>query len=102
MELDQQGHAASLVTLGAEGALLATKEGRWHARGPQVSVVSTVGSGDAFLGGLVSALDRGKVWPEALCDAVAAGTANTLSAGGGQFRLEEFEEIRQQVQIEAW
>jgi 1-phosphofructokinase family hexose kinase len=102
MELGEQGHTASLITLGSEGALLGTSEGRWQAQGPHVTVVSTVGSGDAFLGGLVSGLDRGKDWPEALRDAVAAGTANVLSAGGGQFKLQEFEEIRKQVRIEAW
>jgi fructose-1-phosphate kinase PfkB-like protein len=47
-------------------------------------------------------LDNGKDLPDALCDAVAAGTANALSAGGGYFALDEFEEIRKQVQIQAW
>ncbi len=69
--------------------------------GTRVQVVSSVGSGDAFLGGLAIALDDGKDLPDALCDAVAAGTANALSAGGGQFALEEFEQIRKQVQIQA-
>ena len=63
--------------------------------------MSTVGSGDAFLGGLVSALDRAKGWPDALRDAVAAGTANTLSVGGGRFTLEKFQAIREQIQIQA-
>jgi len=84
------------------GALLATNEGRWHAQGPRVRVVSTVGSGDSFLGGLVSALDGGKNWPEALRDAVAAGTANVLSAGGGQFAFQEFKDFLEQIQIQAW
>ena len=44
----------------------------------------------------------GKGWPEALRDAVAAGTANTLSAGGGQFTVQEFRNIREQVQIQTW
>jgi 1-phosphofructokinase family hexose kinase len=102
LELGKRGACAALITLGSQGALLATSEGRWHAQGPRVAVVSTVGSGDAFLGGLVSALDQEKGWSEALCDAVAAGTANTLSAGGGQFTLGEFEEMRGRVKIEAW
>jgi len=95
-------HTASIITLGSAGALLATQEGRWHAQGPPVSVVSTVGSGDSFLGGLVSALDAGEDWPEALRNAVAAGTANALSAGGGQFGMQEFAEIRKQVRVETW
>ncbi len=100
--LGERGITASVITLGVAGALLATKDGRWHAQGPRVSVVSTVGSGDSFLGGLVNGLDRGSAWPEALCDAVAAGTANALSAGGGQFALQEFSSLREQIQIQAW
>jgi 1-phosphofructokinase family hexose kinase len=91
-----------VITLGAAGALLATNQGRWYARGPRVRVVSTIGSGDVFLGGLVSALDNGKDWPDALCDAVSAGTANTLLAGGGQFSLEDFRDVREQIQIQTW
>ena len=102
MMLGERGMTACVITLGAAGALLATKDGRWHAKGPRVRVVSTVGSGDAFLGGLLSALDSGKHWPGALRDAGAAGTANVLSAGGGQFALGEFQDIRKQVQIQAW
>jgi 1-phosphofructokinase family hexose kinase len=102
MILGERGLTACAITLGAVGALLSTNEGRWHVLGPRVRVVSSVGSGDSFLGGLVSALDGGKDWPEALRDAVAAGTANTLSAGGGHFAFEEFQDIREQVQIQAW
>jgi 1-phosphofructokinase family hexose kinase len=101
-KLGERGMTACVITLGVAGALLSTKEGRWHAYGPRVRVVSTVGSGDSFLGGLLSALDAGKDWPEALLDAVAAGTANALSAGGGQFALQEFQDIGKQVQIQAW
>lgn len=100
--LGDRGLAACVITLGAAGAILATSEGRWHAQGPRVRVVSTAGSGDSFLGGLVCALDVGRDWSEALRDAVAAGTANALSAGGGQFTLEQFQGLRQQIQIQAW
>ena len=98
--LKERGVTAAVITLGSRGALLATKEGMWQAQGPHVNVISTVGSGDAFLGGLVSALDIGKDWSDALRNAIAAGTANALSAGGGQFTLQEFEEIRQQIQVQ--
>jgi len=99
--LREHGLTTSVITLGPVGALLATQEGKWHAQCPKVNVVSTVGSGDAFLGGFVSALDAGKDWPKALCDAVAAGTANTLSPGGGQFGIETFYEIHEQISVQA-
>ncbi len=81
--LIERGLSACAITLGPAGALLATKAGRWYVQGPQVRTVSSIGSGDLFLGGLLSALDANKDWPEALLDAVAAGTANTLSAVWG-------------------
>ena len=99
--IDDRGLTASVITLGSQGALLSTREGRWYARGPQVDVVSTVGSGDSFLGGLVSALDAGRDFPEALQDAVAAGTANALLPGGGQFKLQDFEKIAKQIQVQS-
>jgi fructose-1-phosphate kinase PfkB-like protein len=102
LTLEEGGQRASVITLGSGGAMLATREGRWRVQGPRVQVTSTVGSGDAFLGGLLCALDAGKGWGEALGDAVAAGTANALSAGGGNFALEAFERIRGQLQIQAW
>lgn len=98
----ERGLAACAITLGAAGALLATKAGRWHAQGPEVNVVSSIGSGDSFLGGLVCALNDDRDWPESLRDAIAAGTANTLSAGGGQFDIQEFIAIREQTRIQGW
>lgn len=98
--LDSRGLTAAVITLGSQGALLATKDGRWRALGPQMEVISTVASGDAFLGGLVSSLDAGKPSPDALGDAVAAGAANALSAGGGIFTLDAFEEIRRRVRVQ--
>jgi 1-phosphofructokinase family hexose kinase len=100
--LSSRGLATAVITLGSGGVVLATRVGRWHAQAPPVHVISTVGSGDSFLGGLLFALDAGKSWPEALGDAVAAATANALSPGGGQFVMKQFKEIRQQVQIQAW
>jgi 1-phosphofructokinase family hexose kinase len=100
--LTERMQSTCVITLGSLGAFMATPEGRWHAQAPDVQVVSTVGSGDAFLGGLASALDNGRNFPEALREAVAAGTANALSTGGGQFALEEFEQVRRRVQIQAW
>jgi fructose-1-phosphate kinase PfkB-like protein len=101
-QLQEQGLTTAVITFGARGALLVTREGRWQATSPPVRVVSSVGSGDAFLGGLASALDADRSWPDSLGHAVAAGTANALSAGGGQFTLQQFEEIRAQVQIHDW
>jgi fructose-1-phosphate kinase PfkB-like protein len=102
LTLCELGMPAAVITLGAAGALLATAQGRWLARSPSLSVVSSVGSGDAFLGGLVQARQRGGDWDAALRAAAAAGAANVLSAVAGQFSLEQFNNLREQIQIQTW
>ena len=63
-------------------------EGRIDARGPY-----PVGSGDAFLAGLVVALDRGAGWPEALAAGLGAGAANAEQPGAGRLDRARAEEL---------
>ncbi len=90
-----------VVTMGAAGAVMVDGSQRWHAVPPQVRVMDAVGSGDSFLAGLVLAYNSGLPPHEALCHAVAAGAANALSVGGGQFERGEFEIILGETKFEA-
>jgi fructokinase len=63
-----------LVTLGADGCLVATPDGVTHVPGHPVAVVDTVGAGDAFSAGFLAAWLRGQSPPE------AAAVGNTLGA----------------------
>ena len=51
---------AVALTLGEQGALLVTATQAWRAQPMAIEVVSTVGAGDSFLGGMVAALAAGK------------------------------------------
>ncbi|MDR3515150.1 MAG: 1-phosphofructokinase family hexose kinase [Azospirillaceae bacterium] len=62
------------VTLGEEGALLATPEGVLRRKAPPVQARSAVGAGDSFLAGMVVALARGDSYAQALDAGIAAGT----------------------------
>ncbi|KAA1428829.1 1-phosphofructokinase family hexose kinase [Nocardioides antri] len=66
---------AVLATLGAAGAVLVDATGAWHASPPPITVVSTVGAGDASLFGYLLAELRGASAPERLASAVAYGAA---------------------------
>ena len=87
---------AMLCEMGARNAIIKTQYGCvarfqvgrrqrvFRARiEPLESVVSTVGSGDAFLAGFVSARFEKLELPECLRQALAAGAANTLRYGAG-------------------
>lgn len=70
-----------LVTLGGDGALLVTPEGTWRATPPPITVVSTVGAGDASLFGYLQADRDGRPPAERLRLAVAYGSAAAGLAG---------------------
>ncbi len=99
LQLIQQGVGTVVVTLGKEGAVLVTNSGVWVARPPAIEMVSSVGSGDAFLGGLTVALEAGNLPEVALCYGVAAGAANCLHFGGGMVRREEFAKTLETVKV---
>ncbi|MGB3778346.1 MAG: carbohydrate kinase [Tunicatimonas sp.] len=61
------------ITRGAEGAELWHEGQRWQQAGFSVRVADTIGSGDAFLGTLLSKLLRGDPPPECLRYACAVG-----------------------------
>jgi 1-phosphofructokinase family hexose kinase len=81
------GHVA-VVTLGSDGAVMAASDGSaWAASVPALGPYP-VGSGDAFLAGMVVELDRGGEWPTALTAGVAAAAANAHVAGAGRLVAE--------------
>lgn len=79
--IDGGGTAAVALSLGAEGALLATREAAWTSPGLPIEPVSTVGAGDSFLGALLWVLAREGDPAEGLRYAIAAGSAALLSPG---------------------
>ena len=91
------GPLSVVMTLGAEGAVLADADGCSHAAAPRVETDSAVASGDSFLAGLVAARDAGRDRSEALRWGVAAGTANALARGGARFSRAQFDSALAQV-----
>jgi ribokinase len=61
-----------VITLGARGAVAAGTEGGWRVPALPVHPIDTVGAGDAFVGVLAGALDRGATLERALARAATA------------------------------
>ena len=87
------------LTLGGDGALLVTKDRALKAQPMAIEVVSAVGAGDSFLGGLVWALAQGQPDEEAFRVAVAAGSAAVMSAGTELCREADVKRLMPQVEI---
>lgn len=99
--LHTRGITLAAISLGSLGCVAANASGVWWARPPEVSIVSSVGSGDSLLAGLSTGLLRGLALPEALRLGVACGTADALTIGGGRFDLELVERLRGAVHVES-
>jgi 6-phosphofructokinase 2 len=84
------------LTLGQEGALLVTRDQVWRAQAMEIEPVSTVGAGDSFLGGMVSAMAAGATMVDAFRTGVAAGSAALLTPGTG---LGQPEDVKRQLPL---
>ncbi|GIW22299.1 MAG: tagatose-6-phosphate kinase [Candidatus Sericytochromatia bacterium] len=66
---------------------------------PKVNIVNTVGSGDAFLAGLVAKLEENKDLEEIGKFATACGTANALTQRAGYLKKEDLFTIYKNVKV---
>lgn len=85
-----RGVGTVVASLGADGAVLVTGEGAWHATPPRIVVRSAVGAGDALLAGLVAAdpLDAAALRRGTAYGAGAASLAGTQFADRRDLDLE--------------
>jgi len=88
------GAPVVIITLGEQGALLVTEGGASHVPARQVKAVDTTAAGDAFIGGLATALVKGFSLPEAVRYATCAGTLAT-TVFGAQTSLPSAERVQE-------
>lgn len=75
------GFTSVVLTLGANGALVATKDELVEIPTPKVQAVDTTGAGDAFAGALCARLLEGDDLVQAATFAARVGAASTLGNG---------------------
>ena len=81
------------MSLGAEGALLATREEIRRFPVIPVPALSSVGAGDSMLAGIVLSLARGWTLTDAVRFGMAAGAAALLRPGTELCRREDTERL---------
>jgi tagatose 6-phosphate kinase len=88
-----------VITMGGAGAIAANGSQLWLTQAPCIRPVSAVGSGDAFLAGLLTGLRTGLPFSDCMRLATAAGSANALQLGAGRLRLADVDTLREQVLV---
>ncbi|MEU2540026.1 1-phosphofructokinase family hexose kinase [Streptomyces iakyrus] len=89
----RRGAGAVVASLGPEGLLAATREGRWRATPPTPTRGNPTGAGDAVVAGLLSAWTDHLPWPARLTRAIALSTATVLAPVAGEFDRGTYEEL---------
>ena len=86
-----------VVSLGAQGALLATAEGVRRFAAVPIDGQSSVGAGDSMVAGIVLGLVRGLALDEAVKFGMAAGAATLLRPGTELCRREDAEGLYREM-----
>jgi len=97
--LHEAGGGAAVVTRGRDGAVMVAPDGRALSGAADAEGRYPVGSGDAFLAGLVVALEGGAGWDDALRAAIGAGAANAEQPGAGRLAPDRARAIAGSVRL---
>lgn len=89
--LQKRSGGVVVLTMGDQGTLIAAQEECWHTPAFQVEVKDTTAAGDAFIGGLITQLQKGCSLKEAVIHANAAG-ALAVGKFGAQPSLPVYDE----------
>lgn len=95
--LKQYDIQAIVLSLGGDGAMLATSDGVRYQPAPPVEKRNTVGAGDSMTAGLVYQLANGASFDEALNYGIACGSAAIKTAGTELLHREDVEALMQQM-----
>jgi tagatose 6-phosphate kinase len=79
------GARAVVASLGPDGLIAVTPDGRWRAAPAEHVTGNPTGAGDAAVAALISGLLDGWTWPERLVDAVALSAAAVSAPLAGSF-----------------
>lgn len=91
--IDRGNCEVVVVSMGAFGAILVTKDLEVQVMPPAVKVRSTVGAGDCMVAGIVMGLASNKSLVETIQYGVACGTAATMNPGTELCRKEDVERL---------
>ena len=100
MELHDGGIPYVVLSLGAEGALLACDKGVFHGKPPKITPRNTVGCGDSMVAGFAVGFSRHLSMAETFRMALAVSAASALSLFTGDFDPADYDRLYPEVSID--
>lgn len=98
-DLVEGGIPYAVLSLGAEGAILASGGGMMHGKPPRIVPKNTVGCGDSMLAGFAVGIARGLPVRESFRMALAVSAASAMNLLTGDFDVADYQEILPKVEI---
>lgn len=99
MRLLDQGVEEVIISLGKEGSIYISKDKAYKIEVPKVIVKSSVGAGDAFVGGYVCKTIQNAPIEDCLRFASSIATASVLNEGSGVGSMENVLDIEKTITI---
>ncbi len=97
--LNNQGIRYAVLSLGADGAMIAFDGECWHGRPPRIQPRNTVGCGDSMVAGFAVGLARNMGILDAFRMALAVSAASAMSLLTGDFSTEDYERLLPQTEL---
>jgi tagatose 6-phosphate kinase len=97
--ITERGPRTAIVSLGAQGFVVAAEGSLHHVLAPEVEVLSTVGCGDALVAGWCVARAQGLPHEQSLRLSAACAAANCRALAPGQIRAEAVAQLVERVVI---
>ena len=99
LDLHKSGIPYVVLSMGAEGALLACEAGVFHGKPPEIAPRNTVGCGDSMTAGFAVGFARSLPAEETFRLALAVSAASALSLFTGDFAAEDYERLLPRISI---
>ena len=98
--LMEYGAQNVIISMGKYGAMYTNGQKTLFAPALQVEARSTVGAGDAMIGGVLMGLDKGAPMEEAFRYGIAAGAASVMTDGTQLLRPDDFHALVPKVTVQ--
>ena len=96
----KKGAQSVIVSMGKMGALFTDGKRTLYSPALTVKAMSTVGAGDAMVGGVLLGLEKGAPLAEAFRSGMAAGAASVMTEGTQPIRIADYQALIPKVAVQ--